>query len=287
MPAGNVPAVRERRVDADGARLLVAETGAGEPMLLVHGWALDHRVFDFQTGPLGRHFRVITFDRRGFGRSQGEPDLRRELDDIDAILDALGVESVHLLGMSQGGRLALRYAASRPARIRSLILQGAAVDGLEADGPEAERIPIGEFVRLAKQGRMDEMRSRWMQHPMMTMGVSCEEESALLRTILADYRGADLLQDDPVTYRYDQDVLGALAAAAPPMLLLTGERETAARRALAERIAAAVPGARERLLPRGGHLSNLTEPAAYNAAVIEFCQQVDARRRASASGTHD
>lgn len=287
MPAGDPAAARECRVHADGASLLVTDAGAGEAILLVHGWALDQRVFEFQVGPLSRHFRVITFDRRGFGRSRGEPDLRRELDDIDAILNALGVDSVHLLGMSQGGRIALRYAASRPARIRSLILQGAAVDGHTVDGPEAEQIPIDEYVLLAKQGRMDEMRSRWMQHPMMTMGVSCEEERALLRTMLADYRGADLLRDAPGTYRYEQDVLAALAASAPPVLLLTGAAETTARRAQAALIVGAVPGAREVVLARGGHLSNVTEPGAYNAAVIEFCTEVDARRRASAGGAPD
>ena len=65
------------------------------------------------------------------------------------------------------------------------------MDGHAFDGPEAEQIPVDEYVMLARQGRMQEMRSRWMQHPMMTMGVSCEEERALLRTMLADYKIGD------------------------------------------------------------------------------------------------
>ena len=70
---------------------------------------------------------MITYDRRGFGRSEAQPDLRLELDDIDHILDALGFESTHLLGMSQGGRIAIRYAVTRSERLRSMILQGAVI----------------------------------------------------------------------------------------------------------------------------------------------------------------
>lgn len=266
---------RSHEVVSDGARLHVEAVGAGAPLLLVHGWAMDHRVFRPQTDALSRDFRVIAFDRRGFGLSGGEPDLSREVGDIDAIARQLIGGPFHLLGMSQGGRIALRYAARRPGRLRSLILQGAAVDGEEPGGPDEERIPVAEYAELAAEGRMDEVRRRWLRHPMMRVGESHPEAEALLRQMLADYRGEDLAHFRPEAYAWSDDVLAAVAAAGLPLLVLSGARETEARRRLAGLLVEKVPGAREVLLAASGHLGNLSEPDAYNRAVREFCREVD------------
>ena len=118
-------------IDVDGGRLFLRHEGEGVPLLLMHGWTLDQRMFQPQVPRLSERFHVISFDRRGFGRSDATPDLDLELDDLDRIADALSLDTLHLLGMSQGGRLAMRYAVTRPQRLRSLVLQGAVVDGLD------------------------------------------------------------------------------------------------------------------------------------------------------------
>ncbi|WP_405224382.1 alpha/beta fold hydrolase [Lentisalinibacter sediminis] len=266
---------RSHEVVADGARLHVEAVGVGAPLLLVHGWAMDHRVFRPQIEALSRDYRVIAFDRRGFGLSEGEPDLLRETGDIDAIARQLIGGPFHLLGMSQGGRIALRYAARHPGRLRSLILQGAAVDGEDPGGPDAERIPVAEYAALAAEGRMDEVRRRWLCHPMMRVGEGHPEAETLLRQMLADYRGEDLVRFRPEAYARSNDVLGAVAGAGLPLLVLTGARETEARRRLARLLVEKVPGAREVVLSASGHLGNLSEPDAYNRAVREFCRDVD------------
>ncbi|MFW6093231.1 MAG: alpha/beta fold hydrolase [Pseudomonadota bacterium] len=263
-----------RRLWSRDARLWVRTSGAGAPLVLVHGWAMDHRIFRYQERAFARDFRVVTFDRRGFGRSGGEPDLARELDDLDLLADTLigAADAFHLLGLSQGGRIALRYAAARPERVRSLVLQGAPVDGEQPPGPADEQVPMAAFAALARAGRLDELRQRWLRHPMMRLGDGHAEAEALLREMLEDYTGADLIRGGwppPAT-----DVLGAVAAAGLPVLILTGARETRSRRRSARLLRERLPRSRERVLPHGGHLCNLTEPDAYNAAVIEFCRAV-------------
>ncbi len=283
----SIPGVTAREVAAAGARLAVFEAGTGSPLVLVHGWAMDHRVFGPQLAALAGDFRLITYDRRGFGRSGGRPDLARETDDIDAIADALIDGPFHLLGLSQGGRVAARYAATRPGRLRSLILQGAAIDGIEAAGPERERVPVDEYAALAGQGRMDEVRRRWLAHPMTRIGDGHPEAERLLRRMLTDYEGRDLVDYQPASYAFGIDVPGALAASGLPLLLLTGEEETEARRGMADVLRERVPGAREVLLPGGGHLSNLSEPDAYNDALRRFCRGVDAGDGDSAGSAPD
>lgn len=265
----------EHGIQVGDGTLHVVETGDGPPLLMVHGWPLDHRMFDRQVDTLARHFRCMAVDRRGFGRSTAPPDMRRELDDLDCILDALGLDRVHLFGVSQGGRIALRYAATRPKRLRSLILQGAVVDGLDIEEPEAERVPVAEYAALAKAGELNAVKSKWLAHPMMQLSRGHDREQNLLDLTVAEYSGADLRAYDPAHYAFKVDVLAALAASAIPVLLLTGANETDARKAHAASIRRRVLNCREAIFKKSGHLSNLTEADALNAKVAEFLDAVE------------
>jgi pimeloyl-ACP methyl ester carboxylesterase len=215
---------------------------------MIHGWALDHRIFDAQVAGLRNDLLVLRYDRRGFGRSDAPPDLAREVDDIDALLDAMGLESAHVLGMSQGGRIALRYAVTRPARVRSLILQGAAVDGFNADEDESERIPVQEYADLAKRGNLHEVRHRWLRHPMMRLDARFSNEAILLRKIVFE----------PGGYAYPIDVSSALPRFHRPVLLITGATESVNRKRHAAELLSRLPAAND-----------------YNNAVREFCRTVE------------
>ena len=269
---------RETRVDVEGGTLLVAECGDGPPLVMLHGWALDHRMFGPQLESLSSAFHVIAFDRRGFGRSDAPPDLRLELDDIDRVLDALGLDTAHLLGMSQGGRIAIRYGVTRRERLRSLLLQGAVIDGFRAAEEAAERVPVAEYAALASTGHIDDVRDRWQRHPMMALGPQAEAARKLVTAIVADYEGRDLVGHDAANYGFDMDVLAALQGLDVPTLVLTGRDETLARRRHAQELCRRIPVATETLID-GGHLCNLIAPEAYNRTVMEFCEATEAARR--------
>lgn len=271
MPAALVTDPTPLQIDVDGGRLAVERSGSGAPLVLVHGWAMDQRLFQPQREALAADFDVITFDRRGFGHSTAPPDLRRETQDIVSLLDSLGLDRVHLLGMSQGGRVALRFAAEHPERLVSLALQGPVIDGYAVDEPAAERIPVAEYAALVKAGDLDTFRRRWLNHPMMSLENAPEASRSLARTLLEDYEGRDLLAFEAAQYAYPDGVLARLATFPGPVLILTGALETAARKAHAERLLETFEDAREVVLPHSGHLSNLVEPDAYNAALKAFC----------------
>jgi pimeloyl-ACP methyl ester carboxylesterase len=270
-------------VDVDGGRLRLHTSGIGSPILLLHGWPLDHRIFESQVRFLEKLFRVTAFDRRGFGRSEAPPDLAREVDDIERILEALHVETVHLLGMSQGARIALRFAVTRPGNIRSLILQAPAIDGLVLDQPESERIPLEEFAALARAGQLDEVRRRWLAHPMMELYPGNEELRQVVEKIVNDYQGKDLVGYSPADHGFQHDVLASLSRLDKPCLILTGRHDTAARREHARRLRESMPHAREVVFRNSGHLSNLTEPDRYNREVAAFCASADASAQETGS----
>jgi len=266
-------------IDTGDGRLFVDVVGSGPPILFLHGWSLDHRMFDPQASGLCDSFRVIRCDRRGFGRSTAPPDPARETGDVERILDALEIGSAHLLGMSQGGRVALRCAVTRPKRLRSLILQGAAIDGFDAGERNDERVPMEEYAALAREGRLDDVRRRWLSHPLMRLAPGQSAAGALLARIVGDYGGADLGVSMP--RQAEVDVLSALADFRLPTLLLTGEDEAAARRRHAAEILRRVSGSREIVLPGAGHFCNLEDVASYNRALADFCGAVETGRSGS------
>ena len=261
----------EHTINVRGGTVFAVSAGTGEALLMLHGWPLDHRMFEPQIRALADDLHVVALDRRGFGRSTAPADMTEELNDIDAVIASLNLRRVHLLGVSQGGRVALRYAATRPENIRSLILLGAVVDGVNVPEPDEEKVPVGDYARLARHGKLEEVVRRWLQHPMMRIRDDATTARQLIDDMLGAYSGSDLIEFDASHYAFNGDVLGALATSRPPLLLLTGEHETDARKQHATRIAESVPGSREVTIAGGGHLSNLTHAAEFNAAVRDFC----------------
>lgn len=256
----------------DGAKIPVYRAGSGAPLLLLHGWTLDHRSFEAQL-PLGDHFELLAPDRRGYGSSPAAPDLDAELADLDTIVDELGGGTVHLLGVSQGARLALRYAATRRQCLRSLVLQGAVIDGYSPDVRDDEPIPLEQYAELARCGKLDELRRDWLAHPLMCSDPLSAAQKESLAAIVAGYSGADLLgagSGMPVPALID-----TLATTGIPTLLVTGARETAGRRAHARKLLETLPIAREIVISNAGHLSNISRAIAYNAAVRDFLGEVD------------
>jgi pimeloyl-ACP methyl ester carboxylesterase len=269
-PEPTAPALSNRYVDCAGARIYTEICGDGPPILLLHGWTLDHRSFAFQVPAFSRHMQVINIDRRGAGHSSGEPDLAAEIADIDRLIDTFSAGPIHLLGVSQGGRLALRYAAHRPERLYSLVLQGAELDGFEPQEDSAETIPLAEYAALARDGHMDQVRSRWLAHPMMSAGVSDPRHRAALKAMVDDYGGRDLVAATPVAPA--PDVASRLQGSPLPTLIITGEYEVAARKRHAEHLLELLPNSAQVIMDGAGHLANVSHADRYNHLVIDFCR---------------
>ena len=97
----------------DGIRLYYEETGSGTPLIFVHEFAGDHRSWEGQMRHFGRRYRSIAFNARGYPpsdvpASQVSYSQTRAADDIRSLLDHLSVDRAHIVGLSMGGRLALR-----------------------------------------------------------------------------------------------------------------------------------------------------------------------------------
>ncbi|MDN5857078.1 MAG: alpha/beta hydrolase, partial [Pseudonocardia sp.] len=127
-------------IDADGDVLYHETAGAGEPLVLCHGLGGNGGIWFHQVPAFARHRRVVVWDQRGFGRSTDHRDssVQRAVDDLERVLDHLGVDSCALVGQSMGGWAALGFALRSPERVRALVLS-ATTGGIVAPGFDGAR----------------------------------------------------------------------------------------------------------------------------------------------------
>jgi pimeloyl-[acyl-carrier protein] methyl ester esterase len=249
-------------VPVPGGTLAVESAGAGQALVLLHGWALDRRVWAPQR-PLADRFRLIALDRRGFGRSTAPPDLAAEADDLLAVREALGLGPLILVGMSQGARAALQFALRYPEHVAGLVLQGAPLDGFEP-GPRGEdSIPLGVYRALVRGGRLAEMKALWADHALM--------RGADVGDILDLYDGRDLLAREQAP----APLAGALGDIEAPVLVVTGEEDVPWRQLVGDALAYGLRNARRARIG-GGHLCNHSRPDAYNDLVASFAAELAA-----------
>lgn len=252
----------DQYLERAGARLRWRLAGVGPAVALLHGWALDQTYWDPVAALLSREFTVLRFDRCGFGLSEGQPDIHRNVDDLAALLDAAAIQRVVLVGMSQGARLAIHFALQLPARVRGLLLDGA--PALEAES----ELPLEHYRRLLDAQGLAALQADILRHPLMQLATHDIAARTLLARSVANYRGLDLHQQAPHRRRPD---LGAIAA---PALVLNGALDSPARRAAGRELKDAIPGARQLELAGAGHLAALDDPAGYAVAVTSFCRDL-------------
>lgn len=233
-------------------------------LLFVHGWTLDSRMWAPQIEAFSATRFVLAPDRRGFGQSSAPPCPQQESDDLVALLDAFGVERAVIVGMSQGGRIALEFARFHTERLAALVLQGARFD----HGAGRTEIPIAHYTALIRTGRIGEMRRLWSGHAMM-QAMTPEAQHAA-DAMLASYDGRDLVaQVMGLTELKAADI----ATITAPSLIVTGTLDTEHRHASAAALAQALPHAVSVTIGDAGHLCNLCRAEAYNAALGRFLLQ--------------
>jgi 3-oxoadipate enol-lactonase len=233
-------------------------------VVLSNSMGADLRMWDGIVDVLSEHFRVVRYDTRGHGQSPAAPgpySMDDLADDVVALLDTLGVEKAHLVGLSLGGMMGMRLAARDPERIDRLVLLCTAAF-LEVGPGYTER---AAQVRAQGTGSVAEgVVSRWFtpayleQHP----DVRAHHEAMCAATSAEGYAGSceaiaamDLRPDLPQVTAPTLAIAGADDPATPPSYL----RE----------IADGVPDGRLVVVPDAAHLAAAQQPEAVATAILE------------------
>jgi pimeloyl-ACP methyl ester carboxylesterase len=261
----------EAFVETRGARLRVRDEGSGPAVVLLHGWAFDLDIWQPQTEALASRYRVICFDRRGFGYSTGEPSVLDDVSDLLALLDRFGVSRAAFVGASQAARVVLRAAIAAPERCACLVIDGAPDVVNEGEGSLTTReIPLARYRALAERGELGAVRAEWASHPLTQLRTQDAAIRSRLSQIVRRYPGRDLLFPGASL----APPLGPrLAEIEAPALVLSGEGDEPIRLEAAALIALRLPHARRSIIPGAGHLPNLDQPGFYNDLLVQFFKE--------------
>jgi pimeloyl-ACP methyl ester carboxylesterase len=269
----------------DGVRLHYEETGSGAPVVFVHEFAGDCRSWEPQVRHLARRYRCIAFNARGYPPSEVPEEVARysqarAVDDIRSVLDALGIDRAHIVGLSMGGLSTLNFGLTYPERARSLLVAGA---GYGAEKSEQEKFR-GEAVVTAARLEQEGMAAFAEIYAHGPARVQFERKDprgfAEFKARLAGHsaKGAANTQLGVQRERPSVFDLGEqLARCTVPMLVVTGDEDwpCLAPNVFTKRTC---PSAALLVIPNTGHAVNLEEPGLFNAALADFLAQVDAGR---------
>lgn len=141
-----------KKITVNGITLAYTRRGQGTPLVLVHGYPLDHTIWDEVAALLENDFDLILPDLRGFGESQAVETPYTLVDmagDLAALLDHLGLEQVCMAGHSMGGYIALAFARAWPGRLRGL---GLVASQVLADTPERRQARYDTAALVMQNG---------------------------------------------------------------------------------------------------------------------------------------
>ncbi len=269
----------------DGVKLHVEETGQGHALIFVHEFAGDHRSYEPQLRHFGRYYRAIAFNARGYPPSDVPDGVERYSQsrataDIVAVMDGLGIDRAHVVGISMGGFATLELGLTHPQRARSLTIAGCGY-GAEPDkraqfAAEAERAAStfdtlgsaeagGAYALGPTRVQFQNKDPRgWREFADQLAEHSAQGSANTLRGVQKSRRSL---------YEFGD----AMAAIDVPTLVMTGDEDEPCLEAslfMKRRI----PTAGLVVMPNTGHTLNLEEPDAFNRHLADFLHAVDVGR---------
>ena len=254
--------------EVNGASFHFELAGEGRPLVLLHAGICDGRMWDGQFDALAAQRKVLRYDRRGFGRTTQGTDAFSHVGDLTGLLEHLGLGRVTLVGCSQGAKIALDLALTRPELVDSLVLVAPSVSGYTyraAPPPQYEEIERAEASGDVE--RVNELELQvWVDGPRRAPGEVDRGVRALVREMNLVALCATTGEELPSGV----SAAGRLGEVQAPALVLVGDLDTPRTLEAADALARGVPGARLAVIEGTAHLPNMERPEEFNRLVLEF-----------------
>ena len=252
----------------NGSTLHYEEAGHGTPVVLLHGFPLDSRVWAKQREALGDRFRVITPDLRGFGKSASAEafTLASLADDVHALLAAIGALPAVFGGLSMGGYVALEYVKKYPSDLKGLMLIDTKAEGDSPEGKQAR----DKMIELVRSKGSPAVAEQMM--PKMLAPDSAQSRPGVARELRSIMEACPALTiaHALAAMRDRNDHTADLPSIAEPTLVLVGDADAITPPKVAHTMHEAIPRSQVAVIQGAGHMAIMEQPEQVNRAMRDF-----------------
>ena len=256
-------------VDVGHSKIFYESAGKGDVLIFIHDGLVHREIWDEQFSYFSQKYRVIRYDRRGYGKSSEAKGVFSNLEDLLSLFAQLKVDKACLIAMSSGGRLAIDFTLQYPDKVSSLILVGAVVGGF----PYTQHFYSRGGHLPADLKTTDERRYYYVvddPYEIYRANKAATEKAArLVKNNPSKGHGSasDRPPGKPPYQRLDEINI--------PALILVGEFDIPDVHAHAGAIQAGIADAKRDIIPNAGHLIPLEQPALFNESVEKFLEGSD------------
>jgi 3-oxoadipate enol-lactonase len=261
-----------KSIRIDDIQIAYTDTGAGRPVVLIHGYPFNRSLWNEQVTALSVNHRVIAPDLRGFGESEasdGTATMNRMAQDVALLLDHLEIARATIAGLSMGGYVALAFYKQFASRVRALILADTRAQADTDEGKQTRAQQAEKALTEGMAGIADAMLPKLLTPETVSKRPEIVKRvrDMMLKTkpegTAAALRG--------MAERDDQTSL--LAKITVPTLILVGAEDAITPVADSEQMHQAIAGSRLVVLEKAGHVSNLERTDEFNQALLDFLQE--------------
>lgn len=269
----------------DGVKLYYEETGSGTPVIFVHEFAGDHRSWEPQLRHFGRRYRAITYAARGYPPSDvpetpASYSQARAADDIAGVLDHLGIDKAHVVGLSMGGFATLHFGFRHPHRALSLCVAGCGY-GAEPDQQTRFKGEADVIAAAIMSEGMEAFSQRYAYGPTRVQFENKDPRGFLeFKQMLGEHSDLGsantqlgVQRERPSLY----SLVDQMKALTVPTLVLTGDEDWPCLLP-GVLMKQNIPSAALAVMPNAGHTINIEAPDEFNRTVSEFIVQVECGR---------
>lgn len=259
---------------ANGISLYYEQQGEGPDLVLIMGLGANLGAWALNTPAFARHYRTLTFDNRGAGRSDapaGNWSIRDMAADTAALMEALGIARAHIVGVSMGGMIAQELAIGWPGRVDRLVI------ACSRARASALRRTVAVAQRALWEAGIPREAIAALQQPWGRTTATLQDER--LPLALLELQAQDPYPIAPAAYLRQldatiaHDTVDRLGQISAPTLVLVGAEDILTPPYESIELARLIPGAELRILPRGGHGFNGEYPKEFNQAVLDFLRR--------------
>jgi 3-oxoadipate enol-lactonase len=244
----------------------------GVPVVFIHGFPMNHLMWENQMNALPNDYRIIAYDVRGLGKSDlgnGEISMEAHVDDLKGLLDDLDIQKAIVCGLSMGGYIALNAIQKYPQRFLGLVLCDTKSD---ADTEQGKQKRYDSIQKIENDG-VQSFAEGFLKNVLSEKTLN---ENKPLVTFLTH----KILENNPEGIKAAQRMMAKRPATTDglkkikvPTLILVGEKDQVTPLADAESLKSKIANSRLEIIPGAAHFSNIENPEYFNAQIREFLKQ--------------